>query len=82
MQEKLRARVGRGGFLYSYQWQLEFTVLQNYVSSSNSLIFQVVYNNVLDVTSKWRADVILIYLTPFESLIPVIRDKYCYTMTR
>jgi hypothetical protein len=46
------------------------------------LIFQVVYNNVLDVTSKWRADVILIYLTPFESLIPVIRDKYCYTMTR
>jgi hypothetical protein len=36
MQEKLSTWVGRGGFLYTYQWQLEFTVLQNYVSSSNS----------------------------------------------
>ena len=44
------------------------------------LIFQVVQNNVLDVTSKWRrVDVILICLTPFEFLIPVIRDKYIVT---
>lgn len=77
---------GGGGlpFFYSYQWQLEVTVLQNYVSSSNSSWYSK-SSRIMYLTSPVNGG----ELTSSSFVWPLLNfsylwleTKYCYTMTR